>query len=94
MSAHEMIDESRKVLPSIDQPRHIDTVCRERVEERREPARRRLTQLMRRRGDQPYVRHARFPGTRTASIPFEHGVQGLLKVGWQFLNRIEKHRTA
>ena len=94
VSTHEMIDERRYVLPPIDERGHTDAVRSEQLKERQESAGRRMTHVMRRRGDEPHVRFARFTASWTASIFLQRRVKSVLKVWRQLVNSIEKHGTA
>ena len=94
VTTNEMIDERRYVLPPIDERRHADAVLGERLKQRQEPALRRLTPILRRRGNQPHVRDARLTARWLASTAFQRRVESALKVWRQVVHRIEKQRAA
>ncbi len=91
---HEMIDERRYVLAPVGEPGHMEAVRGKQLKQRQESARRRLTHIMRGRGDEPNTGLLDFAAAPAIVIPFQSGVKRALKILRQLVHRIEKHRTA
>jgi len=91
---HEMIDERRYVLAPVGERGHIETVRGKQLKQRQESARRRLTHIMRGRGDEPNAGFLEFAAAPAIVISFQSRVKRALKILRQFVHRIEEHRTA
>ena len=89
-----MIDERRYVLAPICERGHMETVRGKQLKQRQESVRRRLTHIVRGRGDEPNTGFLEIAAAPAILISFQSGVQSALKILRQLVHRIEKHRTA